>query len=263
MTREPGRRQPTTGGMRDQQVTETFVALADTLVADYDVVDFMHLLVTQSVALLSVDAAGLLLSDQRGQLQVVATSSHQAHLLDMFELQHHEGPCWDCFVTGHPVAHVDADADGAPDSPSRDDPWPSFTSQRRNLGFRSVYAVPLRLRSQVIGALNLFRSETGAVPETDLRLAQGLADIATIGLLQERAVREQQHLAEQLQTALTTRIAIEQAKGVLAERGGLAMDDAFEVMRAYARSRNLHLTAVARDIIENRVPVRTILPGPT
>ena len=259
MTPEPGR--ATSGGTRDRQLTETFVALADTLVADYDVAEFMDLLVTRSVALLSVDAAGLLLSDQRGQLQVVATSSHQAHLLDMFELQHHEGPCWDCFVTGHPVTDVDADPDGVPDSPARDDPWPSFTDERRKLGFRSVYAVPMRLRSQVIGALNLFRSDTGAVSETDLLLAQGLADIATIGLLQERAVREQHLLAEQLQTALTTRIAIEQAKGVLAERSGLAMDDVFEAMRAYARSRNQHLTTVARDIIENRVPVRAIVSG--
>jgi GAF domain-containing protein len=261
MTDEPGRRRAATGGTRDLQLTEVFVALADTLVDDYDVADFMHLLVTRSVALLSVDAAGLLLSDQRGQLQVVASSSHQARLLDMLEIQHHQGPCWDCFLSGHPVTHVDTHPDGASGGPIRDEPWPMFTTRRRNLGFRSVYAVPLRLRAQVIGALNLFRSDPGAVPETDLRLAQGLADVATIGLLQERALREQQLLAVQLQTALTTRIAIEQAKGVLAERSGLEMNDAFEAIRAYARSQNQHLTAVAKDIIENKVPLGVILPG--
>jgi GAF domain-containing protein len=248
--------------VREQQVVKALVALADTLVADYDVTDFMHVLATRSVELLPVDAAGLLLSDQRGQLQVVAASDHRADLLDLLEAQRRDGPCWDSFTTGHPIVVEDTESAAERDAPIAEEPWPRFTNRRRELGYKSVYAIPLRLRDEVIGALNLLRGSTGGLVERELLLARGLADIATIGLLQERAVREQHVIARQLQTALTTRMVIEQAKGVLAERTGRSMDSSFNSMRTYASAHRQHLGDVAQAVVDNRIPASDIIRLP-
>jgi GAF domain-containing protein len=238
----------------DREVVDTLVALADTLVADYDVADFMHMLTARSVRLLSVDAAGLLLSDQRGRLQVVALSNHGSDVQDLFEAQRAEGPSWECFNTGSPVVLETLE-------PRPDDPWPSISARMRAQGYRSVYAIPLRLRDEVIGALNLLRSGPGVLVPGELSLARGLADIATIGLLQERTIREQHVLAEQLQSALTTRVVIEQVKGVLAERGGLDMDAAFAVLRSYARRHQFRLADVAQQVIDGAIPAQRIIDG--
>ena len=227
---------------REQLIATTFVDLADTLVADFDLIDFLHTLATRSVELLGASAAGIMLADQRGALQVVASSTEEARLLELYELQNNEGPCLDCFHSGLPVARSDL--------PLMRASWPVFTERLLELGFHSAQAVPMRLRSQTIGALNIFRTEPGVLSEADLRIGQAMADVATVGLLQERAIAARELLATQLQNALTSRVQLEQAKGVLAERAGLPMDQAFQVMRDYARSHNRRLSEVAAQIID-------------
>ncbi len=222
-------------------LSDTFVVLADTMVADFDVIDFLHLLTDRSVALLAASAAGVVLADPRGELRVAAASSEQAGLLELFQLQNDQGPCLECFRTGRPVT---AAVVAGPDRR-----WPRFAHAARQAGFASVEALPMRLRDQVIGALNLFRAEPGPLDPADLRIAQALADVATIGLLHERNVRRREVVAAQLQAALTSRVVIEQAKGKLAERLGLDMDRAFTMLRDYARTTNQHLTDVARDFV--------------
>jgi GAF domain-containing protein len=222
-------------------LSDTFVDLADTMVADFDVIDFLHLLTDRSVALLAASAAGVMLADPRGELRVAAASSEQAGLLELFQLQNDQGPCLDCCRTGRPVT--------AADLTGPDQRWPRFAQAATQAGFATVEALPMRLRDQVIGALNLFRAEGGPFDAADVRIAQALADVATIGLLHERTVRRREAVAEQLQAALNSRVVIEQAKGKLAERLGIDMDRAFAMIRDYARNTNQHLTDVARDFV--------------
>lgn len=234
-------------------LAQTLVELADTLVADFDVVDFLHTLTLRCTELLGAAEAGLMLADQRGGLRVVASSSERARLLELFEIQNEQGPCLDCFRSGTRVAVSDLDED-----PDR---WPLFTAEAKNAGFRSVYALALRCQSQIIGALNLFRSTTGALDEEDLVAAQAMADVATIGILQQRAVQEARVLAEQLQSALNSRIVIEQAKGVLAERAQVNLDDAFGMLRGYARNHNARLREVAEAVISGKVRIEELRPA--
>lgn len=235
---------------RAAQLAEAFVGLADTLVADYDVVDLLDRLVITAVALLDATAAGLLLLDQRGGMQLVASSSEESRLLELFQLQDEEGPCLDCVRSGAPVALDDVAVPG---------PWPRFSREAERLGFRSVYAVPLRLRSEVIGGMNLFREVAAPLSPDERRVAQALADVATIGVLQQRSVHRVSLLAEQLQTALDSRITIEQAKGVLTERGQIDMDAAYQALRAYARDNNLGLSRLADDVVRGTVDLAAVL----
>ena len=228
--------------MDAELLSEAFVELTDTMVAGFDVIDFLHVLTDRSVQLLEVSAAGLLLADPRGELRVVAASSEAARLLELFQLQNDQGPCLDCFRTGRPVAAGDLAAAAAR--------WPRFAPAAQRAGFAAVQALPMRLREQVIGALNLFRSAPGTFPPADIRVAQALADVATISLLHERGMRHNDTLNEQLQTALNSRVIIEQAKGKLAERLGLDMDQAFKLLRDQARSRNRRLSDLAQDFID-------------
>ena len=239
---------------RERRLVETFVALADTLVDDFDVVELLQTLVESSVDLLTADAAGLLLADQRGGLQVMASSSEQTRLLELFQLQNNEGPCLDCYRTGTQVL-VD-------DLTTATDRWPIFVPEARRQGFASVHALPLRLRSETIGAVNLFHARTQALSEEDLRTGQALAAVATIGILQARAIQHRETLSEQLQSALNTRVIIEQAKGVLAERGSLDMDDSFAKLRGYARNNNVRLAEVARGVVEGTLDIASLLSAP-
>ena len=231
---------------REGLLADAFVELADTLVADYDVLDFLHGLAGHCVELLDVDAAGLMLADRSGSLRVAASSTEQVRLLELFELQNEEGPCLECFVSGQPVAADDLAEDGE----SR---GPRFGREAVSVGFRAVVALPMRLRDDTIGALNLFRAEPGPMPEGDQSLAQALADVATIGILQERGSRRREVLGQQLQEALTSRIVIEQAKGVIAERQGVHVDEAFDQMRRYARSHGERLSAVAGRVVSQEL----------
>jgi transcriptional regulator with GAF, ATPase, and Fis domain len=228
--------------MDGELLSQTFIELTDTMVAGFDMIDFLHVLTDRSVQLLGASAAGLLLADPRGELRVVAASSEAARLLELFQLQSDEGPCLDCFRTGQAVAAADlAGAAGR---------WPQFVPAARQAGFAAVQALPMRLREQVIGALNLFRATPGPLGETDMRVGQALADVATISLLHERGMRHSDILNEQLQSALNSRVIIEQAKGKLAERLGVDMDQAFNLLRDQARARNHRLSDLARAFID-------------
>jgi GAF domain-containing protein len=227
---------------REQRLAEVFVELADTLVDDFDVIDLLHTLCERSVELLPADAAGLILADQRGALQVMASTTTEARVLELFVLQNDEGPCLDCYSTGRPMVNIDLD-----EVAQR---WPRFHAAAAELGFRSVHALPLRLRGQVIGVLNLFCKAPATLTDTEVGLGQALCDIATVGLLQERAVRHGQLLAEQLQFALDSRILLEQAKGILSERAGVTVDEAFTLMRGYARRNQRSLAVIAAAVID-------------
>ncbi len=228
-------------------LSDTFVELADTMVADFDVIDFLHLLTDRAVTLLAADAAGVVLADPRGELRVAAASSEEVGLLELFQLQNDQGPCLECFRTGRAVTATDL-AGGGLAGPSQR--WPRFAEAATRAGFATVQALPMRLRDQVIGALNLFSAAAEPLGPADLRIGQALADVATIGLLHERNVRRSETVAEQLQGALNSRVMIEQAKGKLAERLGVDMDRAFTMLRDYARNSNQRLTDVARTFVE-------------
>src|SRR5580692_3851783 len=229
-------------GMDGELLSETFVELTDTLVVGFDVIDFLHVLTDRSVQLLDVSAAGLLLADPRGDLRVVAASSEAARLLELFQLQNDQGPCLDCFRTGQPVQAADLAAVSQR--------WPRFVPAARDAGFAAVQALPMRLREHVIGALNLFRATPGAFAPADVRVGQALADVATISLLHERSMRHSDTLNEQLQTALNSRVIIEQAKGKLAERLGVDMDEAFTLLRVRARTSNRRLSDLAQAFVD-------------
>jgi transcriptional regulator with GAF, ATPase, and Fis domain len=229
--------------MDSELLSGTFVDLADTLVADFDVVDFLHMLAERSVTLLAASAAGVVLADPRGELRVAAASSQEAGLMELFQIQNDQGPCLDCFRTGQPVTAADLTGPGQR--------WPRFAAAASQAGFRSVEALPMRLREEVIGALNLFRARPGPLDPAELRIGQALADVATIGLLQERSLRRGEIVAEQLQGALNSRVVIEQAKGKLAERLSIDTDQAFAILREYARNSNQRLTNVARTFVDS------------
>lgn len=232
---------------RESALAEAFVSLADTLAVDYDVVHLLHRLVEACTQLLAVDIAGIMLFDRQDQPQVMAYSNERSRLLEQLQLQVREGPCVDCFRTGQVVS--------APDLIAATGRWPQFAPQAVRHGVRAAHALPMRLRTETIGGLNLFTARLGPLTPADLRLAQALADIATIGILHERAHRHNEILAEQLQTALNSRVIIEQAKGMLAERSGLDFSNAFALIRAHARKKRLGLSDVARGVIEGSMTV--------
>ncbi len=240
--------------MDGQLLSATFVELTDTMVADFDIIDFLHVLTTRSVELLDVSAAGLLLADPRGELRVVAASSEAARLLELFQLQSDQGPCLDCFRSGQPVECLDLGADPR---------WPQFAQQAGQAGFCAVQALPMRLRDQVIGALNLFRGTVGAFDPEVVHVGQALADVATISLLHDRSMRRTDTLNEQLQTALNSRVVIEQAKGKLAERLGIDVNQAFTLLRDQARNRNQRLSDLARAFVDGTQPITRPASGST
>jgi hypothetical protein len=236
--------------MSVENLAETFVRLADTLVADFDSVEFMHLLADRCVETLEVEAAGILLVDHHGELQVVGASSEQARVLELFELQNRRGPCMECYRTRMPTSVVDLKK-----GPQR---WPDFSSMAVAAGFGAVHALPMRLRAETIGALNLFTVQPGALGDGTVRIAQAMADVATIGLLQARVISHGELLAEQLQYALHGRVLIEQAKGVLAERLQIDMGEAFEILRSYARKRNMFISKLSELVIAGELTMSTL-----
>jgi transcriptional regulator with GAF, ATPase, and Fis domain len=238
---------------RDQRLADVFVSLADTLVADFDVLDFLGLLTERAVELLQVDAAGVILSDQRGGWRPAAGSSEHADLVEVFAAQTRQGPCLDCVRTGVAVTSADLVADV--------DRWPQFAPAAVSAGFRAVTAVPMRLREDIIGALTLLHTESVAIDDASIALGQALADIATIGILQQRAVHREEIVFEQLQAALHHRTVVEQAKGVLAEAGGLDMHQAYTRLRDHARAHRLRLSDVARDVATGVLDTAEVLTG--
>lgn len=235
---------------RETVLARTLVSLADTLVADFDVVDLLSLVTERCVEILEVEAAGVMVASPGGDLRVMASSSETMRMLELFELQAQEGPCLDSYRIGQPVVNPDLSID--------DGRWPRFCSAALAAGFASVQALPMRLRGTIIGALNLFHSAPGEMPRADVDAAQALADIATIAILQHRAAIEAKVIHDQLNHALNSRVVIEQAKGVVSERSDVSMESAFSTLRSHARSRNLRLSDVARDVIEGTLPVSAL-----
>ena len=238
---------------REQRLLDIFVELADTLVDDYDMIDFLQVLTERCVALLDTSEAGVMLADGTGQLRHAACSNERMRIVELFELQLEEGPCFDAYRTNEPVMCT------SPEDVARR--WPRFAPHVHDAGFESVAAVPMRLRSEVIGALNLFTSRPLALDADELRLAQALADVATIGILQQRAIHDARIATSQLEVALESRIVIEQAKGIVAEHNRIDVDEAFTLLRNYTRSHNRLLAQTAGDIIDYSLDPSALEPA--
>ncbi|MEV0664704.1 MULTISPECIES: GAF and ANTAR domain-containing protein [Actinomadura] len=243
---------------RQQRLAEVFVELADTLVLDFDLIEFLHRLAERCVELLEVRAAGILLTGRADSLQVIAASTERTRLLELLQLQSRQGPCLDCFATGRPVRVADLT--------TRADRWPVFTPAALGAGYSGVLVLPMRMRERVIGAMNLFTGPSSLLATdeeaTIQELGQAMADVATIGILRERAAREHQLLSQQLQTALDSRVILEQAKGMLAERHRISLDHAFTTLRAHARNTNRKLADLAQAVIDDDPTVVNSLRPP-
>lgn len=227
----------------NEELAEVFVEIADTLVDDFDVIEFLGLLAERAAQLSGSSAGGLVLADPQGRLRFVAASPESVDLLQLFELQSQEGPCLECYRSGSPTAAADL---GTPEARER---WPAFAERAVALGLQSSSAFPLRYRQTVIGALNVCSAEPGTLAEPEAKVVQALADAATIGLLQERTIRAGEALSNQLQDALVSRVSIEQAKGALARALDVDVDQAFTMLRAYARANNHRLSELARGVV--------------
>ncbi|WP_375400025.1 ANTAR domain-containing protein [uncultured Amnibacterium sp.] len=232
---------------REAKLSNAFVMLADTLVADFDLLDLLQTLVETCTDLLDAVAGGLLLRSAMGELQVLASTTEDAEFVEVVQLGAAAGPCWECAATGEPLTIGDIEATG--------DRWPAFREAALQRGYRAVHATPLRLRSQVVGTMNLFNTSVGALNDQDIAAAQALSDVATIGILSSRAAQERNLITAQLQQALDSRVVIEQAKGVIAQATGLSMDDSFTSLRSFARNNNLSLRSVATALIDRRLDV--------
>ena len=229
---------------RQTLTANTFVELIDTLVDDFDVIDVLTMLASRCVELLDAAAAGILLADASGHLRVMAASTEQIALLELFQVQNEQGPCMESFHTGRVIADANL---------TTGSPWPLFAAESLAAGYPSVCAVPLRLRDVILGCLNLFMTDPVALTAGDIELAQALADVASIAIIQDQAARDAAIREERLQHALNSRIAIEQAKGMLAEHGNVDMDEAFTRLRRFARNHNRGLTEVAESVVAGRL----------
>jgi GAF domain-containing protein len=229
-----------------EKLATVFVDMTDTLVDDFDAIEFLNTLTEHAAAISGADAVGLLLADQRGHLQYLASSNETGKLLELLQLQVEEGPCIDCYASGHPIVNTDLS--------TATDRWPLFAPKALAAGFQSVHAFPMRLRDNVIGALNLFGRPVTHFSPDETRIVQALADIATIAILQERNVARAETLTEQLQGALNSRIVIEQAKGALAQLEGTTPAEAFETLRTRARHSRRRLTDVAAEVLAQIEP---------
>ena len=241
---------------READLLAAFIEFADTIVDEYDIVEFLHRLAARCVELVHASEAGIMLADREGALHYIASSSERMRLIELFELQHDQGPCLDAFRDGVAV-HTSLSTDAF-------ERWPRFAPHAQEVGFRSVSALPMRLRNEVIGALNIFSAQAEPLGEEDRQVAQALADIATIGILQERAVNDARVITSQLEAALESRIIIEQAKGIVAERNHVSIDTAFTLLRNYARSHNELLSKTASEIIAGNLSTDALIaPTPT
>ena len=241
---------------REQQLTKVFVEVADSLIDDFDLIDFLQRLSERCVELLDVAACGVLLADEHDVLQVLAASDENTRLLELFALQHDQGPCVECYRSGRPRTNIDLA------NPNASQAWPQFTPAALQSGFLSTNAIPMRLRGRVIGALGLFQTRDSALSDADTALAQALADVATIAILQQRTLAHSETERGQLQYALTSRIVLEQVKGILAERWQVTPDQAFAAFRAYARSHHHQLSHLARLIADGEFDTDQIPRSP-
>ena len=230
---------------RERGVTRAFVALSNSLIQDFDLVELLSGLTADCARLLDIESAGLLLADSSGVLHVLAASSERTRNLELFQLQRAEGPCLDCFHSGRPVL--------VPDLGQTTDQWPQFVPKATGAGFASMHALPMRLHDEVLGALGLFSTSVGPLHDDDVSLAQALAHVACVAIVQDKVAAGRDAVAAQLQRALDSRVVLEQAKGILAQLGGLDMDQAFAALRRHARDNNQRLTEVARAVVRREL----------
>ncbi len=247
------------GTSRETRINNAFVKVADTLTTDFDIVDLLHTLVEECAQILNIEAGGLMLADAAGNLHLMTSTSESADLVEVMQLAAAGGPCIDCFETGLPVSVSDIQELGGR--------WPAFQKAALQQGFQSAHATPMKLRGQIIGTMNLFGNERREISARDVAVAQALADVATIGILQERLIREGHVIAEQLHAALDSRIVIEQAKGIIAQALSLDMPDAFSVLRTYARNNNFTIRSVAEQVSDRILTADAMIaasrrPGP-
>jgi GAF domain-containing protein len=235
---------------REERINQAFVKVADTLMDSYDVVDLLSTLVNECASLLGAQGGGILIANSLGELELIASTSEAAEFVEVMQLAAGAGPCVDCYISGTAVSVTDIEASGGI--------WPQFQGAALQRGFHSLHATPMRVRGQVIGTMNLLSTATGALSDRDAALAQALADVAVIGILQERSLRDANIVTEQLHLALDTRIMIEQAKGVLAHTLTMEMDEAFNTLRAYARLHQLQLRDVAHGVINRSIGAKDI-----
>ena len=228
-------------GSYDAEFAHVMAEAVRTLASDFEFLDLAHQLTVSTVSLLGAGAAGVMLEDATGRLQVLSASDEDTRLLEIFELQREEGPCYECWRSGTVVT--------APDILTGDR-WPSFVKEARTLGFVSAAAVPLRLRARVVGALNVFWTTPWTVSAQDMDAVQALADVAAVGLVQQRLARESGVVAEQLENALHSRVTIEQAKGLVATKAPVDIDDACGSLEAYAVASGSSVVAVAQDVVD-------------
>jgi GAF domain-containing protein len=236
---------------RERDVLRAFVELSTELVDDYDMLEMLSKLTTSCASLLDVGSAGLLLADERGALHLAAASSERTQQLELFQIQRDEGPCLDCYHDGATVS--------VPDLEAEQERWPQFSTAALDAGFKSVHAVPMRLRGNVLGGLGLFGDRVGQLDDSDLDLAQALAHVACVAIVNEKSAADRTTVNAQLQHALTSRIVLEQAKGVIAHSGDLKIDDAFTVLRRYARENGRKLGAVAADVVNREIRAEVLL----
>ncbi|WP_292988657.1 GAF and ANTAR domain-containing protein [Mycobacterium sp.] len=237
---------------RETRILNAVVSLVDSLLDSFDVVELLTDLSERCTELLDVEAAGLLLAGTREYLHLMAATSERSQDVELFQLQTDEGPCLDCYAHGHPVS--------VPDLAAEQQRWPRFVPAAVDAGFASVHAVPMRAASTVLGALGLFGTSPGEPDEADLLIAQTLAHIASVAILQGHPPTPAS-VQPQLRTALTSRIVVDQAKGFLSERLGLPVEEAFTLLRHYARAQGNHLTEVSRLLISDPAAREQILDG--
>jgi GAF domain-containing protein len=235
-----------------EHLAKVFVEVSDTLVDEFDLLEFLQMLADRAATLVDASAVGLMLSDQKGTLQFMAASDESARLMELFQLQSREGPCLDAFRTATAVVNADLSASGGR--------WPRFALHAASAGFRSVHAFPMRLRANVIGAMNVFGTRIGRLDDSDIQIMQALADVASIALMQERAISRAEILTEQLQGALNSRIIIEQAKGAIAQAHNIDVDTAFALIRAYARRTNQRLSGIAHTVVTDLPSLPDLVP---
>jgi GAF domain-containing protein len=233
------------------RLSDLFVEVADTLVEEFDLIDFLHHVTTSAAEITDSSAVGLMLADPGGDLSFMASSTEDVRLLELFQIQHSEGPCLDAHRTGEEVADIRISQ-----SVQR---WPVFGPRALELGFTTAHCFPLRLRDHVIGAMNVFRTDQQFLEHDERRILRALADVATIALMQERTIRRAEELTEQLQFALNSRVVIEQAKGAVARTLDIGVDEAFNLLRAYARRHRIGLTGLARSVVEDRETLRAVI----
>ncbi len=224
-----------------ERLADVFVDVADTLVADFDLIEFLHSVAAHATEISGAAAAGLMLTDEDGGLHHMGASSDDARLLELFQLQNAEGPCLDCCRTGQPVISTDLAASA--------DRWPVFVPRALAAEVHAVHAFPMRLREKVIGGLNVFGEQPGSLSSDQVRVVQALADVATIALIQEQAISRAEIVTEQLQSALNSRIVVEQAKGAVARAFGITVEEAFKLLRSHARNSRIRLTDLAHTVV--------------